>query len=381
MCASVTTGADALLTAALALAPEIAERAAETEQARRLAPDLVARMASSGLFRQALPEALGGVEAHPADQVEVIEALARADGSAGWVLMIGAVTAVLGAFLPDAAAKEIYGTDPDVVTGGVFAPLGRATRDGEGWRVSGRWPFASGSQHCQWLLGGCLAKGAEDAEDKVIGLVFPAHEVEIVDTWSVAGLRGTGSHDMVVADAWVPDERALPVLTMTPVRGGSLYRFPFFGLLALGIGSVSLGIARRSIDEMEALTQSGGRRAAKRSAVQGAVARAEAQLGAVRAGVLEQVHAAWSEAEAGGAVPVERRARLRIALTLAARTCAEITRDMYDLAGGASLYDSSPLQRCFRDAHAVTQHIMVGLPTFELAGRVLLGLDTDTSQL
>lgn len=371
----MTADALAVLDAARGLAPSIQDRAAEIEQGRRLPLDLVDQMATAGCFRLALPADLGGIEAHPARQVEVIEELARADGSVGWVAMIGSVTAVFGAYLPESSAKEIYATDPDVVTGGVFAPIGRATREGDGWRATGRWPFASGSQHCRWLLGGCVA------DDQVIGLLFNADDVEIIDTWTVSGLRGTGSHDMAVDNVWVPDDRSLPVLTMAPQRGGTLYRFPFFGLLALGIGAVSLGIARRSIDEMIALSATGGRRAAKRSAVQGAVARAEAQLGAVRSGVMDQVHRAWDEAEAGGEVPVERRARLRAAITHAARASADITRSMYDIGGGASLYDSNPLQRCFRDAHVATQHIMVGTPTFEMAGRVLLGLDTDTSQL
>lgn len=357
-----------------ALLAEISDRAAETESARRVAPDLVGRMAEAGCFRLALPAELGGVEAHPADLLEIIEALAAADGSAGWVAMIGSVTAVFGAYLPDAAAEEIYGDD-QVVTGGVFAPMGRAERDGEGWRVNGRWPFASGSQHCRWLLGGCVAG------EELIGVMLDAADVEIVDTWNVSGLRGTGSHDMAVTDAWVPAERALPLLALSPVRGGPLYRFPLFGLLALGIGAVSLGLARRSVDELTALTSGGGRRAARRSSVQAAVAETEARLTAVRAGVLHEIDRAWEEAAAGGDVAVDTRARLRASLVLAARTAADVTRTMYDVGGGASLYDSSPLQRCFRDAHAATQHIMVGTPVYELAGRVLLGVDTDTSQL
>lgn len=371
----MNSAADDVLAAVRALAPEVAGRASETEQQRRVPLDLVDRMADAGVFRLAVPAELGGIEAHPAAQVEVLEELARADGSAGWIAMIGAVTGVFGAYLPEPAAKEIYGADPKVVTGGVFSPIGRATRDGDGWRATGRWPFASGSQHCQWLLGGCVAG------DEVVGLLFPASEVDIVDTWNVSGLKGTGSHDMAVTDVWVPAERSLPLLTMAPVRGGSLYRFPFFGLLALGIGAVSMGIARRSIDEMVALSSTGGRRAAQRSAVQEAIAQAEASLGAARAGVLDQVGRAWAEAASAGEVPLDRRARLRIAITHAARTSAEITRAMYDVAGGAAIYDSSPLQRCFRDAHVATQHVMVGSPTYAMAGRVLLGLDDEGAQL
>lgn len=367
------TGED-VLGAVRALGPDIANRAAEVEQARRVPGELVDALVAAGAFRLAVPAELGGVEAHPRQLLEVIEEVARADGSVGWVTMIGAVTGVMAAYLPEAAAKEVYG-DPGVITGGVFAPIGSAAAADGGWVATGRWPFASGCEHSHWLLGGCVAG------DEVLGLLFPRADVEIIDTWDVSGLRGTGSHDMAVAGAFVPDERALRVLTMEPLRGGPLYRFPFFGLLALGIGAVSLGIARRSIDELVALASGAGRRSAKRSAVQAQVARAEASLRSARALVLAEIDAAWQLAERDGAVPIRSRALLRLALTNAARVGAEVTREMYDAGGGASLYAASPLQRCFRDAHAATQHVMVGAQIYELAGRVLLGVETDTSQL
>ena len=366
---------DETLAAVRAMGPSIGTRASEVEQGRRVPADVIDDLVGAGVFRLAIPASLGGIEAHPQQLVEVIEELARADGSVGWVAMIGAVTGMLGAYLPEAAAKEIYG-DAGVITGGVFAPLGTAVAaDGGGWVANGRWPFASGSQHSHWLLGGCIA----DAD--ALALLFDARDVEILDTWHVSGLRGTASHDMTVTDVFVPEERVLRVATMEPARGGPLYQFPFFGLLALGIAAVPLGIARRSIDELVALAGGGGRRSAKRSSVQGQVARAEAALRGARALLASEVAAAWSAAERDGAVPIRARALLRLACTNAARVSAEVTREMYDAGGGASLYDSSPLQRCFRDAHAATQHMMVAPPTYELVGRVLLGVDTDTSQL
>src|SRR3954462_5524908 len=141
--------------AARAPAGAAAEGAADTEVRRRLPADLVAAMADAGVYRLLVPEAVGGLEVHPAVLVEVVEALARGDGAAGWGAAICSTSGLLGGYLPEAAAREIY-ADPRVVTGGVFAPRGRAVPDGDGFRVSGRWPFASGCQDCTWLMGGCV---------------------------------------------------------------------------------------------------------------------------------------------------------------------------------------------------------------------------------
>lgn len=363
-----------VLAASRELVPAIAARAAEIEHGRRLPLDLVKVMTEAGIFRLCLPVALGGLEVHPLTIVEVLETLAWADGSAGWAAMIGSVTGSLGAYLDDDGAAEVF-ADPFTITGGVFGPFGRAEPDGNGaWRATGRWPFASGSEHCRWLLGGCTTP-----DGGFLGLLFDAADVQIIDTWSVSGLRGTGSHDMAVAGALVPARRTLPLLALEARRGGPLYRFPFFGLLALGIGAVGLGIARRALDELVAML--GAPRKPPRSVLQAQVAQAEGALRAARAALLHEVTGAWSLAESGTAVPLRARATLRLAITDAARTAADVTRAAYDMGGARSLFDANPLQRCFRDAHAVTQHQMVAPPTYELIGRVLLGLDADTSTL
>jgi alkylation response protein AidB-like acyl-CoA dehydrogenase len=356
-------------------------RADEIEAGRRLPADLAATFADAGLFRLCVPRSLGGLESDATVLFQCIEEMSAADGSAGWCLMIGATTAVLAPLLPEAAAKEIYGSDPTVITGGVLAPKGKARAVDGGYRITGRWPFASGCQHCNWLTGGCL-----DGDGNFHMAFFPAADVEILDTWKVSGLAGTGSHDMAVDDTFVPSERAIALLTAESREQGPLYRFPIFGLLGLSVASVGLGIARAAVEELTALATKktpmmSSQSLAERSATQAGVARARAALLAARAFMFDEVGRAWERAAGGHAFDLDQRVRLRLAAVHATRTAADVVDAMYDLGGGTSIYATSPLQRQFRDVHAVTQHIVVAPATYELAGRVLLGIPTDTFML
>jgi len=378
---------------ARSLAPRIASAAPEIERGRRLPAELARAMAELGLFRMLVPRAFGGLEVGPETMIETIAEIARADGSAGWCLAIGVTSGVMSAYLPEPAAREIYG-DPGAITGGVFHPRGRAVVDGSRYRVSGRWPFASGCENCTWLMGGCLVfDAAEDRRPRSRPsgspearlVLFRAGEAEILDTWTVSGLRGTGSHDIAVTDLPVPVERSA-WLADPPVQSGPLYAFPVFGLLALGIAAVALGIGRGAMEDVLALAgekvPTGGRRAlAERQAVQAQVARAEALLRAARAHLLDAVGDAWRCALGGAPFSLRTRALLRIAATDAVRSAAQAVDLLYEVGGATSIYDTSALQRRFRDIHTATQHAMVAPPTYELAGRVLLGLEADVELL
>jgi alkylation response protein AidB-like acyl-CoA dehydrogenase len=373
-----------------ALLSEIAARAAEMEEARRLPADLAAAMAAQGLFRIAMPRSLGGAELPPAGIVRAIEAVAEADASAGWCVMIGATTNLSLAWLPPAVAAMVA-AGPDTITGGVFAPMGRAGRQGDHWQVNGRWSWASGSANCRWLFGGCLLMEAgrplllPDGRPDTRMLLFPRESVELIDTWQVAGLKGTGSGDMAVRDLLVPHDHMV-ALTAPPVEQGALYLFPVFGLLALGIAGVASGNARAALDAVKSALAArrppgAAKSAAERATVQVEIATAEARLSSARALLFETLERAWDRATASGEVDLETRARLRLAATHMVRTGADVARTAYDLGGGAALFLENPLQRRFRDAHAMTQHVMVQPATLELAGRVLLGLPTDATLL
>jgi indole-3-acetate monooxygenase len=377
--------------AARAIARRAAEAAEETERERRLPAGLVDELRRAGIFRLCVPRAIGGLEADVPTLLAAVEALAEGDGSVGWCAAIAATSGAVGAYLPEPAAKEVYGS-PDSVAGGVFAPRGRAVAVDGGFRVSGRWPFASGIGHCDWLMGGCVVE--RDGELELLDggvpdirlMLFESRQAEVIDTWSVAGLRGTGSHDMALDDLLVPAERSASLITDRPIQNGALYAFPVFGLLALAISAVALGIAAAAVAELVALagakTPTGSRRSlAERPVVQAEVSRACATLDAARALVGAEVETAWQAAVATGEVDVERRAALRRAATHATEISAAVTAAMYRSGGGSAVYDSSPLQRHFRDANVATQHMLVGPATWELTGRLALGLPTDVTQL
>ena len=376
---------------ALQIAPTLRAASDRIESARSLPPDVVDVLVREGFMRLCVPRSLGGPELHPAELVATLEALAEADGSAGWCAMIASTSSVLAAYLPPDTAKLVYG-EAGAVSGGVFAPRGIAIRTNGGFRVSGRWAFASGCTHCTWLMGGCFVEGPAGRETIGGGvpdirlLLFPREEAKILDTWDVAGLAGTGSHDIEVRDLFVPEGRDVSLLGDRPRETGALYAIPPFALLSVGVAAVGLGIARRAIGELAALarakTPSFGRKSlAERPQTQSRVAETVAELAAARAGVLAAVDGAWRAATLGRALPLPERAALRASSTYAVRAAARVTAAMYDLGGGSAIYRSSALQRCLRDAHVVKQHAMVGEGIFEVAGRVLLGVDGDTSLL
>ncbi len=369
----------------------IASRAADTEAQRRLPADLAAELAQAGLFRMLVPKSLGGAEVNVATLFATLEQLGRADAATGWCVMIGGTTALISAWLPQDHAREIW-ADPNVITGGVFAPMGRALLDGDDYVVSGRWAWGSGSANCSWLLGGAVIMEGGDMRRLPNGapdhrmMVMRRAEVELIDTWDALGMRGTGSGDLAARDVRVPQGRSVSFITDTPREAGPLYRFAPFGLLALGIAAVASGNALGALDDLKALAvakkgQGSSRSLAERGVVQADYAAAHADLDAARALVHAEIAAAWDRVVAGDALDLPARARLRLAATRLTQVSARVAAKMHELAGGTSVYASHPLNRRFRDAHVATQHVMVAPPTLELAGRVLLGLPADASML
>jgi alkylation response protein AidB-like acyl-CoA dehydrogenase len=216
-------------------------------------------------------------------------------------------------------------------------------------------------------------------------IAIPVAELEILDTWHTLGLRGTGSHDAVADEIFIPADRVISLFD-GPAIDRPLYRFPAFGYFALSIGSAALGNARGALDEFAELAatkvgQGSRRTLAERSATHAAVAAAEASLRAARALYHGAIGEAWQAAAGSDPVSVEARTGLRLAATHAVRTGADVVRTVFDLAGGSAIYDDSPLQRRFRDAHTATAHFQVNAASRELPGRVLLGQEADTTML
>jgi len=392
---STQSSDNALLDAASAFAPELAMRAAEIEKNRYLPQDIAARFAEAGFYRLLMPHACGGHEAHPARYLEVIERLARADGSSAWCAFIGATSGLLSAFLESDVADALFG-DASVISAGVFAPRGKAvavTENGvSGYRVSGRWQWGSGSRNASLIAGGaliCDEAGTPIMNAQVIPenrmMIFPAGDVILHDTWDVSGLCGTGSTDFEVQNIFVPASHSVSLFTDKPVPV-PLYCFPTFGLLGIGIAAVALGIAEAAIDEVISLAagktpQGSAKPLALRAKAQNDVSEAVALRRSARAFLMETIDAAWEAALRDGQIDTAHRRDLRLATTHATRSAARAVDLMYTLAGGSSVYRSSPLQRQFRDVHVTTQHMMVSDATYELTGRLLLGVPTDTAML
>ena len=377
--------------AAQELLPELKRRAVEMEAVRRLPADMARTMAEAGLFRLVVPAAFGGYEATPAEIVEIVAAISAANASAGWCVMIGATTAMNAAYLPAEIAEDIYG-DPHVITGGVFAPMGKAVSDGDDYIVNGQWQWASGSENCDWLCAGAIIYDGDEMRLLQSGrpdtrmMIFPRSQADLIDSWHVMGLQGTGSGDMRLDGIRVPKARTVSLVTDRPNQPGGLYAFPAFGLLSLGVAAVAMGNAAGALSDFFDLacakkSQGSSKTLSERANIQAEIARLTAQHRAAKAYLENEVAATWRVAQAEGDIPVERRAALRMACTHMVRGSADLCRSVYDMGGGAALFSSSPLQRRFRDSHAMTQHIVTAPATWELTGRLLFDLPTDAAMV
>jgi len=366
----------------LSRAREIADLARgmadQIDSERRLPAELVGALRDSGLLRAGAPVEVDALELPAGTALRCAEEVARGDASAGWCVSIAITASLLVAYLPPASRDELFGEGRGVAAG-VWAPQGKARRVPGGVVVSGRWAFCSGITHADVLFAGCVL------EERPAVVALPTEQLQVLDTWHTLGLRGTGSHDSVADEVFVPTERVLSIFD-GPVIDRPLYRFPPFGFFAACITAAAMGNARAAIDNFVDLagTKKGvaaSRTLAERSTIQSAVAAAESSLEAARAGYYQAIDAAWQASQDAPPVPLDARTRLRLAATHGVRVSADVVRSMYDLAGGSAIYDGAPLQRRFRDAFTATAHFQVNEASRELPGRILLGQATEAAML
>lgn len=377
------------LDAARALSPELSARAFEGEAQRTMPPDLVEKVRDAGLFGLALPRTLGGLEIEPLAFMEVIEELSRADGSAGWTVLIGNSTSFFAWLDPD-VAREMIGDDVGFASTSMFGPLGRAAPDGSGaYTVDGRWPFNSGCPHAGWLQAGVFVTDGDGPRmlpdrgpDWRLAFFRPG-DARIHDTWDAVGLRGTGSHDLTVSGLRVPEEHLAAPFFEPARHDGPLWRIPFFAQLAVYLVGFPLGVARRALDEFTALAVTKrrggmGDTVADTGDAQVVLARAEAGVRSARAFAHEVIGDMWDTALAGDAPTLEQRGLVLLAAQQARLACTAAVDGVFPLAGASAVYSSEPLQRCFRDIHTAGQHIFFSPESWKRYARLRLGIEQPT---
>jgi alkylation response protein AidB-like acyl-CoA dehydrogenase len=377
--------------AAQALAPSIRQARGKIEEGRRLPLWLVEKLKQAGVFRMAMPRSWGGPELDLSSQLQVIEELSAADASVGWCVMINCDGGYFSALLHQDVAREMY-RDLDAPTASSFGkPAGKAVRTSGGYRVSGRWHFSSGCQHSKWIVAGCVVYDGDKPALSPSGLpetrccFMPADQCEILDTWYSTGLRGSGSNDFAATDLFVPAQHTLSWQDAQVLRPGPLYAFPL--LFTAKAAAVPLGIARGALEVFAktALTTAGrqfvddGRltpavRMCEQPHIQNAFAHAQAAAGTARSYVYEVMGEVWSTLVSRQRLSADQIGRYWLAILSAFNGCVETVDLLYKAGGSPSVYANGFLDRAFRDIHTISQHGLVSIRSYEIAGRSLLGL-------
>jgi alkylation response protein AidB-like acyl-CoA dehydrogenase len=373
------TTPDAVLAAVSELAPSIAERAPEIESARQLPTDLIDDLIAAGCFRMLLPPSFGGSGFDLASSLRVFEALSAADASVGWTVMNLAGNWVDLAGIPRPVLDDLYADGP-VLVAGAFSPSGIAVPVDGGYRISGRWAFASGSPHASRLFGNCLEES--DGEPQLRIALFTLDEAQVEDTWNVVGLCGTASHHFRVDNVIVPAERTWAVMTDEHSLDETILHVPPTVLFGLSIAATALGIAGGAVNDITALATErvpllAGTPLSMSATFHHDLAIATTELQAARALVYECADRAWRTATDREEPTLEPRAHIRAAAAWAVETAVNVVTTAYRAGGGGAVYLDSPLQRRLRDVNALAQHFLVRPDTLTTAGAVLAGQEID----
>nr|WP_171410012.1 acyl-CoA dehydrogenase family protein [Acinetobacter sp. BIGb0102] len=362
-----------------ALCQEIRERACtgEFDNQAYVSQDIIDKLKQIGVYRALVPKRFGGNEWSPKQFCELIEQLSKADGSVGWVASFGMSPAYLGS-LPEATLEQLYKDSPDIVfAGGIFPPQPAEITDA-GVVVSGRWKFSSGCMGADIVGVGISPQKDNEAQGLPRMAVMPANKAQIDMTWDTVGLKGTGSHDLVVKDVLVAKE-------WTFVRGEPsklpepFFKYPSLSLATQVLTVVGIGVAAAAIEEFQKLAPgkssiTGGAEIANRPVTQYEFAQAEAEFKAARVWFYDTMQIVWNEVLAGRTPSVEQISDMRLSCTHVARVCARVTRKIQMLAGMTAIYTHNPFSRFVNDTNVVTQHAFMGDATLQNAGLVSFGM-------
>lgn len=361
------------------LCQEIRERACtgEFDNQAYVSQDIIEKLKQIGVYRALVPKRFGGNEWSPKQFCELIEQLSKADGSVGWVASFGMSPAYLGS-LPEATLAQLYKDSPDIVfAGGIFPPQPAEITD-DGVVVSGRWKFSSGCMGADIVGVGISPQKDNEAQGLPRMAVMPADKAHIDMTWDTVGLKGTGSHDLVVKDVLVAKE-------WTFVRGEPsklpepFFKYPSLSLATQVLTVVGIGVAAAAIEEFQKLAPgkssiTGGAEIASRPVTQYEFAQVEAEFKAARVWFYDTMQIVWNEVLAGRTPSAEQISDMRLSCTHVARVCARVTRKIQMLAGMTAIYTHNPFSRFVNDTNVVTQHAFMGDATLQNAGLVSFGM-------
>lgn len=376
-------------TRAREIAADVAAGAERTENERQVPDDLLKTVAAAGCLRMVAPREHGGDELPLPDVLDVVAELAAADGSVGWVIGQAAMAQLVLSRFPRDTIDQVYAAGCDVVGAGTAAPKGKARRDETGWRVSGKWPFATGIGHASWFYGQCVAfgPGVPESADGVpatrMALLWP-DEYEVVDTWHTTGLRGTGSHDVVVRSMDCPDERTAVLSGSTPTLDRPAYRVPAVEYSGMVVAACGVGIAAGAIDEVVALAVGGKRPSfsprslAESPVFQDRLGGAVLEVESARALMGRLSGLLHAHAVAGTTPGPGERAFVRGGCHHIAATVVRAVDTAHALAGGTGAYTGAPTERRLRDVHTLTQHATTARESVKLLGATRVGV-TDPS--
>jgi len=372
---------------ARALAPRLAERAAEAERAGKVPVESVREMAEAGLFRVLQPKRWGGYELDPRVFYQVQMALAEGCMSSAWIYgVIGVHNWELPLFA-EQAQQEVWGRDSSTLIASTYMPVGKAEPVEGGWRFSGRWSFSSGVDHCDWIfLGGLLPRKDGSGGLEHHTFLLPKSDYQVVPNWDVLGLRATGSHDIVVEGAFVPAHRANPTNDHSdagcPGRVtnlGWLYRIPFVQVFQRAVSTACIGALEGAITlfRQRAATHVGkhGSKMAEDATAQQVISEAMMTADALRLVLLRNYERIIDCAKSGETMPVEERLLQRAQSAQVPKVCAEQVNELLRACAAAGTYKTNPIERIFRDLHTARCHIANNTDAYARAhGAVMLGL-------
>ena len=369
---------------AIALSPAIRSAQGAIEADGEIPRDLITSIKDAGLFRVLLDRSLGGAHRHVPQFIRVVETIAQADGSTGWCVGQGSVYPNIALTLDPRLASAIWEEKPSSVVATGTPTNCHATKHDDHYRLSGRWRFASGIMHADWLAAMSPAVAANGTPLPFGMFLFRRDEADVRHGWNVRGMRGTGSREYHLQDHRIPLDHAIPVTSFTSHDGPST-GLPNSLLFATAFGSVGIGIARRALDEFVGLAQGKtptftNKKLLDDDLVHVGLGQAEARWGATRAFLFDVAEACEHAYRSDGIVDESLRHRLRLASTHAMRQSAEVVDQIYELSGSDVIFDDHPIHRCFQDIHTLTQQIQGRPSHYRAVGRAILGLDPDPSQ-